>query len=239
MTLEELLDELRENLLRDVSTAVDQDVEGELWSDRALVRYINDAHEKFAARALCLRDATTPTVTQITLVAGQQHYTLDHRVRAVLTARMDPNRRLGRTSHGFGLIGGKQEISPASVTIECTRTGLPEVFFTDYQTDSIGFYPVPSAAEAGLIVHMQVARLPLEKLTQQDLEAVPEVPEEYHLDMIEWAAWRALRNHDVDAENMNKASAHKTRFEDALKELEKRVKQQLAQEFQFYVQSWR
>lgn len=238
MTLEDLLDELRDNLLRDVSTAVDQESAGELWTDRTLIRYINDAHEKFAARALCLRDATTPAVTQITLVAGQQHYTLDSRVRAVLSARMAPDRRLGRTSYGFGLTGS-QELAPATATIEWARTGLPEVFFTDYQTDSIGFYPTPSTTEAGLVVQMQVARLPLSPLTQQGLTVEPEIPGEYHLDMLEWAAWRALRNHDTDAENMNKASAHKTRFEDALKELEKRVKQQMAQEFQFYVQSWR
>lgn len=235
MTLEDLLDELRSNILRDVSTGVDQELDGSLWSDTTLVRYINDAQDKFAARTLCLRDAVTPEVTQITLVAGQQHYDLHPSVRAVLGARMAPNRRLSRTTYGFGLHNGRQELATRSAYLECQRTGVPEVFFTDYQRNSIGFSPVPDASADAAVVYMQVARLPLEPLSVNALNAEPEIDSEYHLDILEWAAWRALRNHDVDAENMNKASAHKTRFEDAIKELERRVRQQLAQEFQFYV----
>jgi hypothetical protein len=36
--------------------------------------------------------------------------------------------------------------------------------------------------------------------------------------MLEWAAYRALRNWDVDAEDRKKADDHKKRFEEAIKE---------------------
>ena len=58
MTLGELLDELRRNVLRDASTAANgRDVDDALWSDDTLLLYLRDAETRFAAQTLCLRSS--------------------------------------------------------------------------------------------------------------------------------------------------------------------------------------
>ena len=51
MNLGDLLEELRENILHDRSDRIAGDTD-QLWSDRTLVRYINEAERKMAREAL-------------------------------------------------------------------------------------------------------------------------------------------------------------------------------------------
>src|SRR5678816_2372710 len=98
MKLSDLLNELRRNVLRDVSDSVTKDQFGDIWTDESLVMYINEAQNRFATKTLLLRDETTPEVTEITLVEGQEVYSLDSRVRALYGARIG-NLRLSRTTY--------------------------------------------------------------------------------------------------------------------------------------------
>jgi hypothetical protein len=231
MTLRELLTELRSTLLRDTSTAVEGGAEGQLWADASLVMYIRDAEEKFAAGTMCLRDASTAAVTQVTLVAGQADYPLDPTVLAVQRAACGAV-QLGRTSVA-SMLGATSDLHPGTPTTTPTCEGAPLWFYTDRENGSIGVYPVPSATEDGTVVYLQVLRLPLVPLSLNDLDASPEIPREYHLDLLEWAAWRALRNHDADIDGdannisivMARSSAHKKRFEEAIAECKRRMKQ--------------
>ena len=50
------------------------------------------------------------------------------------------------------------------------------------------------------------------------MSAELDLPALFHLDVLEWAAYRALRNHDADAENMGKAEQHRQRFDQAVTE---------------------
>lgn len=230
MTLAELLTELRERVLRDVSTAVAAGADGQLWSDSALALYLRDAEEKFAAGTLCLRDASAAAVTQITLSAGQTDYTLDRRVLVVYAANQGAT-HLGRTSYA-ARFGARAELSPAMAFTAPTNTGQPLVFYTDREAHKLGVYPAPDASSAGVPLTLQVARLPLTPLSLSNLAAEPEIPAEYHLDLVEWAAWRALRNHDADIDGdannisvvMARSSAHRKRFEDAVAECKRRFK---------------
>ncbi|MGH9895770.1 MAG: hypothetical protein ACREA0_28055, partial [bacterium] len=78
-----LLDELRSNMLRDADSA------DALWTDDALIRYLNQAYEEFAEETLTLRDKTTAAVTQITLATGVTDYALHAAVLTVYSARYD------------------------------------------------------------------------------------------------------------------------------------------------------
>ena len=60
---------------------------------------------------------------------------------------------------------------------------------------------------------MRVARLPLARLTPANLAAVPEVPEDYHVDMLDWAAYRALRVVDHEAGDAARAQEFRQSFE--------------------------
>lgn len=236
MNTRELLEELRENVLRDISDAVDSDSDSFLLSDKALVRYINDAQNKFASKTLCLRDETTPTVTEIDLVAGQETYAMDPRVVAVHTVRSSSRRRLKSTTYGF-LAGTYGDMSQGYATEWCQNAGDPVYFYTDRETQRMGVYPAPSAEFIlkNPKLFMQVSRLPLEPLVAENLNAVPEVPEQYHLDMLEWAAYRALMNSDIEVQDMSKASARRARFNETVKQLKEERDRLLMQPLQFNV----
>lgn len=227
-----MLDELRGNMLRDVSDEVGgQSGDGDLWSDRTLVRYIEDGVVRFAVQTCCLRDDTTPELTQITLQSGVEQYALDPRVIAVLNARFPGTYFLSRTTYG-GLFSNRGDLTSGN-PVRDSYAGCPRQFYTDRQTGHLGVFPTPGEQEDGKVIHLRVARKPLAPLTTNDLKAVPEIPEEYQLDVLDWAAYRALRNHDADAENMAKANSHKKRFEDTVVELSRQAKRLLAQDIQF------
>lgn len=239
MTLRELLDELRTNILRDISSAADGRVkDGATWTDAALLRYIRDAEAKFVSQTLCLRDSRTPEITQITLIAGQSEYDIDLRVVSILAAQLDSRVVLGRTTWA-GRFGADPSLSPNTSYTAPGESGQPRIYYTDRDSKAIGFYPEPSASNAGKVVRLQVARMPLAPLSGMD--DVSEIPEQYHLDLVEWAAWRALRNHDPDIDGANEVLAllrarteqHRTRFEAAVAECKREFKYLNVQQVDF------
>ena len=65
MNLGDLIEELRENILHDRSDRVEGSEDDQLWSDKTLVRYINEAQTRFAKKTTCLRSKIT-----VRLIAG-------------------------------------------------------------------------------------------------------------------------------------------------------------------------
>jgi hypothetical protein len=84
-------------------------------------------------------------------------------------------------------------------------------------------------------VYLRVARKPLVIFTEADLgtDVDIEVPEDFALDALEWAAYRALRNWDLDAQDRAKAEQHKTRFEEACRECRLDIERKLANNVQW------
>jgi len=85
-------------------------------------------------------------------------------------------------------------------------------------------YPTPTVAEAGAIVYLRTTRLPLLVISALTAFNAPEIPEEYQIDMLEWAAYKALSNHDADTGNIQDnqlvtpAEKHRKNFEDAVQD---------------------
>lgn len=235
MTFQELLDELRLNMLRDGSDIVSGPSDY-IWSDDALVRYINDAYRRFARRSLLLRDATNPQYTQVVLVPGQSIYELDTAVLAVISAKYDADENdlphaahddLNTAPYADPLLWDVNQLST-------TDPGRPRAYTTDEavtigsQTQiNLRVYPTPSDAELDKIIYMRVARLPSAPVTLANLGDEPEIPEDYHLDMLGWAAYRALSNHDVDGNAEAKAEKFKTAFNTVLDEAEQEAKRKM------------
>ena len=245
MTLRELLDELRRNVLRDMSTAVGgRDIDQSLWSDDALVMYLQDAETQFVTKTMCLRDSRTAELTSIAMAAGVSDYPLDARVVSCLSATYDGRIQLGRTNYAT-INGGDKAITPNNSRLSPIETGEPRLFYTDRDTGYISLYPTPTAAEAGKTLRLQVVREPLVPLSKNNLDASPEVPRRWHLDLVEWGAWRALRNHDRDIDGdpanisiiMARANAHKKRFEDAVAECKREIKYMTTQNVEFDVRA--
>ena len=251
MTLGDLLDTLRQDMLHDRSDQIDGDSD-KLWSDTTLIRYINEAQRRFARRSLCIWDVMT-----FTTVGYQELYALDKSVMSVASARFMGNGAwingvyvagaydtsvpplfvpapagtqllypdsgdLGRAGHS--LLMTRDQVGKAFFDVNALDRrppGKPLVFSTD-ETEvstagsagavSLRLYPIPSPAYVGPI-SIRVVRKPLVDLTGENLEAIPEIPEDYHLDMLDHAAYLALRIVDHELGDPARAAEFKQSFE--------------------------
>jgi hypothetical protein len=224
MKLGDLLSELRLNILNDRSDRVDGDSDY-LWTDESLVRYINEAQRRFACRSLVIRDATTPEVVDVVLETGVTEYQLNSAVLAVISAKLEGEQTdLGRAGHSIL----NRSNQPADVNWDIaiqsnTQPGKPVAFATDEQlveddggsisAVTMRVFPAPSADYNGQKIKLRVCRKPLNDLVLNNLEAVPEVPDDHHLDMLDWAAYLALRIVDQDAGNRTRAQDFAASFE--------------------------
>jgi hypothetical protein len=231
MTLDELLSELRENILHDRSDRV-EGTPDLLWSDATLIRYINESERRFARRGLVLHDAASPEATQVTLVEGQTLYPLHASVLAVITAKLAGEPRdLSRTGHAAidGCQMATDIVRDASYVFELAP-GKPVAYTTDesislddsgtLQSVTLRVYPAPTAEYADQIINLRVMRLPLERFVLDDLgqDVTPEIPEDHHLEMLDWAAYLALRIVDVDAGLPDRAAEFRASFEAHVKQ---------------------
>lgn len=229
MTLGELLQLLRGSILNDRSDRA-SGTSDYLWTDETLVTYINEAQRRFAVQGLVLRDSVTDEVTKVTLVAGQTHYPLHESVIAVLSARNQSQQadlnRVGHAALGAYRAPSDSWVDPTAVI------GLPSGATLAYSTDEglsdsdsdalsqvlLRVYPEPAAAQTGTILRLRVARKPLEKFRATNLGASPEIPEDHHIEMLDWAAYLALRIVDDDAGAAKRALEFKATFEQHVKE---------------------
>lgn len=224
MTLEGLLELLRESILNDRTdrTSGSSDY---LWTDKTLVTYINEAQRKFAVGALCLRDATTAEVCRITLAEGQAVYPVHKSVLSVMSAkRPEFEGDILRVGHSlFSQFRGPGERWYDPNTYNSLPAGAPVAFSTDeavndidgdsFEQISLRVYPAPSAALAGKTIQLRVIRKPIEPLTINAPQATPEIPEDHHIEMLDWAAYLALRIVDDDAGSPARAREFAASFE--------------------------
>lgn len=172
MTLDELIAETRR--------AIDDTVTPEQWTTLELTRYLNDAQDAFARHTLCLADSTSP-LASLTTVAGVNRYPMDARILRVYSVQDDASNLLnGVPTNRLSMSG----------------TGRPRRFTTRNDPHSVLLWPTP---DAEYTLSLFIARRPLEPMESGGDE--PEIPEEFHLVLCDWAAHRALRMVDPDNEN--------------------------------------
>jgi hypothetical protein len=241
MNLGEQLNELRFNVLRDRSDLIAGDSDS-LWSDETLLLYIKDAERRFARQSLILRDSTTPQATQVRLKSGVQEYALHPSVIGVLSAQYtDPISKtpydLQRSGHALVTQAAPVEVTffdPLNPYSSMLPPGAPLAYFTDEtlvyarQTRvTFNVYPIPSDNEDGQIVPLRVVRLPTTGYGRDCLDRESELPEDYQLDVLEWAAYRAQRTYDADAGAPTSADQHKAAFEDAVTQAKREAKRKM------------
>ncbi len=186
MNLSELMEQLRCATLRD--TALPQ-----LWSDTELVRYLNQAQIEFAIRTHELVDDTTAATCKITTVSGQAVYPLHKSVvvvaeAGVVTRDSDTEEETGYTP--------LQDRTRRQLPRTHTK-GCPSKYTAQVRTNSIRFFPTPDAAYD---IELVVARKPLYALVKGN--DVPEISEEYHLALVDFATFRALTNNNPEGSDM-------------------------------------
>lgn len=238
MLLSELLDELRSGILNDRSDRT-EGTSDYLWTDASLVRYINEAQRRFAVKGLVIRDGTTAEVTEVELVEGQTEYPLHKSVIAVVSAKLSTGAHdLQRVGHSLlaGFTRPDDSVWDMSRYSELDA-GAPLAYSTDEQVlidedDSYGgvslrVYPEPDAEADGTVIKLRVVRKPLDDLTTSNLSAVPEIPSDHHLEMLDWAAYLALRIVDHDAGDPRRAAEFAASFENHVAQARKLVMRKL------------
>jgi hypothetical protein len=241
MTLGDLIEHLRSDILHDRSTQIIGASSSYLWSDKTLALYINEAQRRLAKKAGILRDGVNPGVTRFTTTANVAMYALHPAILSVMSVRLgDDVADLPRSKHNdidtYRRLQSDVYFFDTS-TIATLPNGRPRSYSTDEYMSvaddgtqsrvNLRLWPTPSADYAGIEVAMRVTRLPLEPLTADNPSAVPEVPEEYHLQMLDWAAYLALRIVDVDAGQAQRAAEFRDSFNAYVEEIniEHRTKQ--------------
>lgn len=224
MILSDLVQELREGILNDRTDRA-SGTSDYLWTDATLVRYINEAQRRFAVRGLVLRDGSTDEVTRIELVEGQDVYPLHEAVLAVISARIE-DQVADLTRVGHSTLNAYR--APTDTWFDPTYfTGVAPgptlAYLTDEQltgddADSLSnvnlrVFPVPSTAQDGQVLRLRVVRKPIESLRVGALNASPEIPADHHLEMLDWAAYLALRIVDDDAGAPKRAAEFAASFE--------------------------
>lgn len=229
VTLTELLSLLRNAILNDRSARTGG-ASDYLWTDETLITYINEAQRRFAVQGLVLRDGSTKEVTQVTLKTGVDTYALHPAVIAVMSAKLtDQNADLTRVGHST--LAAYRAPTDSWTDAQGYLTlppGLPLSYTTDEQLSDIEsgtvsqvtlrVYPKPSAAEDGKVLQLRVVRKPLVAFSSSTMSASPEIPEDHHIEMLDYAAYLALRIVDDDAGAPRRAAEFKATFEENVRE---------------------
>lgn len=224
MNLADQLQELRFNILRDSSDIIAGDRDS-LWSDDSLLRYIEDAERRFARRTLILRDSTSLEVVQLRLRNGVKTYPVHRSILSVISANYNGQPSdLQRSGHAMVVAAPPPEFltfDPSAPT--SLPPGDPIAYYTDETLVfahegrvTMSVFPVPGPDQDGKIITMRVARVPLTSYKRDDMERPSEIPTDYQLDVLEWAAYRAQRTFDADAGAPTSADQHKKAFDDAV-----------------------
>lgn len=196
MNVRELLEHTRTRYLRDEEAPF-------LWSASELLRYLNEAENLFARRTHVLSDDDS-AFTTITTVEGQSRYALDPRIIFVSEAYNDTGIRIKNATRN------RMPRTPYE--------GKPRMYTLDAKVSSIRFGPTPDAAYD---IDLVVARKPLTAMISKYDE--PEIPEEYHLALCDYVAYKALRNNDTEASNTTAAENFRADWEKALTEAKRDV----------------
>ncbi len=242
MNLGELLHELRENILHDRSDRVAGYSDDHLWSTGTLIRYINEAHIRMAVQGLMIRDNKTPEVCQVPMVQYQEEYALHPSIIAVISVRckapppyvqgvsnlIEDHADLARAGHSalstyktpdtyFFNPAQLSNLPPGKVLAFDTDEGMSADDLGSMGVVTLRVYPKPKAPYIQNM-HLRVVRKPLVVFKEGEWDAVPEIAPENHMDMLDWAAYLALRIVDHDAGDPARAEEFKESFAGHVKE---------------------
>jgi len=181
-------------------TRVDDTAAGQLWDDGYVNDLLNEAVQEANLRARLLVDQTTDAVTLINVVAGTAKYQLNpsiivlRRAEFQLTTGSMPPRVLERKSY--------DELDRRWPYWRSLTGTIPVNVIQDFDEHALTLSPVP---ECDGTLRLTVWRHPLD-IEVMDTDAdEPAIPVQYHRRLIEWAAYQAYSNKDVEKYDPNSA----------------------------------
>ena len=221
MNGKDLVAHLRESVLDDI-------YQPQLWSDTELIRFLGYAEVQACRRAHLIIDAVTATdmgtaatastngtagtngiksLCWVPIVADQATYNLSPKIlqikRCQLASMTTPLwgpvtfAELDDVATGwFGTNG----------TVGTAGSGGYPYCFVNEPNNTLTLVRGPSSADTARLV---VSRLPLWPIT---LQTSPEIDEQYHIDLCDWAAHLAYLKPDTETLNLKLAQLYEDRF---------------------------
>ena len=193
MKVSEIIRELREDYLDDEATP-------HLWGSGKLRRFLSRAQEEACMRQRILVDNSTAAICEVPLVDGQAEYVLDPRIVLV------ENIRIGEVTLT------KRSRAELDRKDPYWRDRVDGDIDTYYQNDlTVRVIPTPRAADDGETMYLRVWRMPLVSFTADT--DVPEIPSQYHRDLMWFAIGTAFSLPDEDTQDTNRADFYFKKFD--------------------------
>lgn len=186
----------RDELLAELRGVIDDTKAPYAWSNRRLVLWLSEGQDKFCEQSGFWSDKSTYSITTI---LNQVDYTIDPRIIAVRSV-WDGTREL---------VDGAKELSPV-ITAEPQR---PLRYRTDLETGVLSLLEPPLA---GVVLSLRVHRRSKIRFSVEGTEL--EIPEEFHLAPVEYAAHKAFGDHDRELQDPVKANDHLLNFKGYVKD---------------------
>lgn len=231
MDLASMLQYTASEFLDDRTELVEGDADS-LWSDAYLVRQMNEAARILARRAWAIIEYGVAPAGIITLRTDVSLYRLHPSVlrvydgtpttqTAVLGRTEDAQLRdtsLGTPYPGDAFSAVEYGMAASLAGGFATLSGAPFAIASDAGSRTVRVFPPPTSTQNGLRVAMKVARLPINELTLDDVEAEPETPREWDIAICEYAAGKALTLPNVDADQKSEGRRLLTAFDEVVRQ---------------------
>lgn len=188
MLVDDLLSHVRTEVLRDQQQPY-------LFSDDALVRYLNEGLKQLARKTHFFTDEF-----DLYTFAGEKAYEVPEGTIAVTQVFM-PERK-------YYLLQYNRRMKLR------VWSGCPSAYSTDAAQQRIVLHPIPDQ-----VYHLVVSRAYVPDAVDAG-DDIP-LPEEYAMAISDWMAYRALRNNDADGSNVLNADLFMRSWYEALRDLKR------------------
>lgn len=180
---------------------LDDSIAGELWDNNFMFRAFTEAQRQVCNRQNILFDDSTAEYTSITLVDGTASYALSPKITDIEQVIFDSLAVTQLSKHEL-------ERSTPAWRAKTGMTG--KVVNYIIRGKSIRFIPSPDADDDAKVVSLEVFRLPAADITATT--DIPEIPEEFHRDLIYWVLHEACKKQDADTYNQERSDYFLNRF---------------------------
>lgn len=186
-----------------------------LWSDEDAVLFANEAEREACERALLLEeDSSGSPIVNINGKADVGTYPLDPRIIYVRSVRWGGHQLEPISRKTLDDVPRRREyggyfVTPWGDTTDWTTlTGTPR-FFLAPQSKYLTLVRIPTSAAP---IKLSVYRYPLDPMVLTDQTRGPEIPERYHVHLVDWMEHLALDNIDADKGNPARSKAKADTF---------------------------
>lgn len=185
-----------------------------LWSDAEVYSYIDEAQKMFCRLQGGIADATTASITTLSVTAGDVWASISPKILKLRFAQRGDQRDvriLNFEDIQSGRDGLRLDLAPGP--LQCIVVGM--------ERDKLRFLPIPVANDT---LQLTVYRLPLNDINANG-QAL-EIDEIHHVSLLDWVKARAYQKQDSDTFDRGKATEFENRFrmycEQARQERERR-----------------